>query len=704
MNIVETLRAALEHHGQGRKTQAERMYREVLAVQPEQRAALSLLGQLALETNRDAEAASLFARAVAVSPANAELRALLGEACRRLGRHDEAGPALFAALALRPDFVEAVYHLGLLFQESGRAAEALGCFRRAAELEPDSTAIKAQVAAARKKVAGAGNVVWPVGAARAAILVDIAAALRTRGDPEGAVRLCRTALELEPRSPEALSVLVAAQTELTLVDEATATLRRGLALSPDSAELHANMGAALAAAGRVDEAIASTRASLALSPSPRTHSNLLFLLQFSPSTRATDLSHEARQFHTQFAAPLAAEIRPHANDPSPSRRLRVGYVSPDFRDHCQTLFTAPLLTHHDHAGFEIFGYSSVAAPDPATTLLARACDRWRPVHGVDDQTLASRIREDGIDILVDLTMHMSHGRARLFARKPAPVQVCWLAYPGTTGLDTIDARISDPFLDPPGADLGVYSEKTIVLPESFWCYDPLIDDLDPGPLPATARGAITFGCLNNPVKLNRPVLDLWARVLRAVGGSRLVVMAPLGTPRKRIADALAEGGIDRTRVQFVSRCARPDYLALYRNIDVCLDTFPYGGHTTSLDAFWMGVPVITLVGDRVVGRAGLSQAMNLGMPELVADSADDYVAKASDWARDLGRLEVTRQTLRSRMRNSPLMDAARFARHLESAYRNLWVDWVAQRMGSAETQRIIPEVDARTSSSTASRS
>ncbi len=684
MNTVETLRAALEHHRQGRTHQAERMYRQVLTIQPDERAALSLLGQLALETNRAPEAASLFARAVALAPADAELRAFLGEACRRLGRHDEAGPAFFAALALRPDFVEAVYNLGLLFQEIGRAAEALGSFRRAAELRPDSAAIKAQVAAARKKVAGAGNVVWPVGAARAAILLDIAAALRTRGDPEGAVRLCRQALELEPRSPETLGVLGAAQTELTLVDEATATLRRGLALWPDSAELHANLGAALAAAGRVDEAIASTRTSLALSPSPRTTSNLLFLLQFSPSTRASDLLHEGRQFQTQFAAPLAAEIRPHANDPSSSRRLRVGYVSPDFRDHCQTLFTVPLLTHHDHAHFEIFGYSSVSAPDPATARLAAACDRWRPVHGVDDQTLASRIREDRIDILVDLTMHMSQGRARLFARKPAPVQVCWLAYPGTTGLDAIDARISDPFLDPPDADVGVYSEKTIRLPESFWCYSPLVEDLDPAPPPARDRGAVTFGCLNNPMKLNRAVLDLWARVLRAVRGSRLVVMAPLGSTRKRIADTLAEGGIDRPRVEFVSRCARPDYLALYRNIDVCLDTFPYGGHTTSLDAFWMGVPVITLVGDRVVGRAGLSQAMNLGMPELVAESADEYVAKASDWARDLARLEVTRRTLRSRMRESPLMDAARFARHLESAYRQLWADWAARRSNRGE--------------------
>jgi predicted O-linked N-acetylglucosamine transferase (SPINDLY family) len=676
MDPVERLREALEHQRQGRLDQAARVCHEILAAHPNQPDALSLLGRVALQADRPLEAESLFDRAVDLAPANASLRADLGEACRKLGRYDKAGSAFFTALALNPDSVDAVLGLGLLFQELGRTEEALGCFRRAAALRPDSAAIKALVVAARRKTAGAGKVAWPVAAVAAAILVEIAGLLRTRGDHDGALALCRRALDLKPRFPEALGLLGASQTELALVDEAAATFRRALALSPNSAELHAGLGAAQAAAGLVDEAIASTEEAIALSPTPPTRSNLLFFLQFSATTSAAAILAEARRFQTQSAAPLAAEVRPHPNQRSVSRRLRVGYVSPNFRDHCQTLFTVPLLTHHDHDSYEIFGYSSVAAPDSATARLASLCDRWRPVHGVDDQALAAIIREDRIDVLVDLTMHMSQNRALVFARKPAPVQVCWLAYPGTTGLDAIDARISDPFLDPPGADLGVYSEKTVRLPETFWCYAPLIEDLDPGPLPARARAAITFGCLNNPVKLNRQVIDLWARVLDVAPGARLVLMAPLGTARKRIADAFQDRGIDRARVEFVTRRARPDYLALYRQIDLCLDTFPYGGHTTSLDAFWMGVPVITLVGDRVVGRAGLSQAINLGMPELAAQTADEYVAIASDWARDAARNEAARRTLRSRMQAGPLMDAARFARHLEAAYRHLWAEWV----------------------------
>jgi predicted O-linked N-acetylglucosamine transferase (SPINDLY family) len=321
----------------------------------------------------------------------------------------------------------------------------------------------------------------------------------------------------------------------------------------------------------------------------------------------------------------------------------------------------------------------VATPDTVTARLESAFEHWRNVHGLDDETLAAQIRRDRIDVLVDLTMHMAQGRPLLFARKPAPVQACWLAYPGTTGVAAIDARLSDPHLDPPGSDTSVHTEKTVCLADTFWCYDPQVGDVEVGPLPARARGGITFGCLNNPMKLNPDVLSLWGRVLREVAGSRLVVLAAPGSVARRIVDAIAAQGVDRDRVEIVKRRARPEYMTLYRDIDICLDTFPYGGHTTSLDAFWMGVPVVTLVGDRVVGRAGLSQATNLGMTDLVARTPDEYVDVARRWATDLERLEATRHGLRAKMQGSPLMDGARFARALEAAYRELWVGWCAER-------------------------
>jgi predicted O-linked N-acetylglucosamine transferase (SPINDLY family) len=298
----------------------------------------------------------------------------------------------------------------------------------------------------------------------------------------------------------------------------------------------------------------------------------------------------------------------------------------------------------------------------------RGCaDVFREVAPLDDAALADVIRRDRVDILVDLAMHMTGRRLLVFARRPAPVQVCWLAYPGTTGLETMDYRLSDPYLDPPDADTSVYSEETVRLPDSFWCYDPLTAGPDVSPLPA-----ITFGGLNHYRKVNDGVLRVWAKVLDAVARSRLLVMAPKGSARDRVRAVFEEGRILPERIEFVDRCGRLDYLARYREIDVCLDTFPYNGHTTSLDALWMGVPTVTLAGDTVVGRAGVCQAMNVGLPELIASTPDHYVAIARTITDDLEALSGYRRTLRERMKRTALMDGPRFARNVESAYRDIW--------------------------------
>src|SRR5215471_5256031 len=250
--------------------------------------------------------------------------------------------------------------------------------------------------------------------------------------------------------------------------------------------------------------------------------------------------------------------------------------------------------------------------------------------------------------------------------------MCWLAYPGTTGLATMDYRVTDPYLDPPDADLSVYSERLLVLPDSFWCYSPRAAGPEISPLPASGRGHITFGCLNNFTKVNLGVLELWVRVLRAVEHSRLVVLAPLGQPPRQVTQLFEKYGIEPGRVTFVEERPRPEYLARYHGIDICLDTFPYAGHTTSLDAFWMGVPVITLAGSTVAGRAGVGMAQNLGLPELIAATADDYVRIAAELARDRPRLAALRAGLRERMERSPLMDGPRFARNMETLYRRAW--------------------------------
>jgi predicted O-linked N-acetylglucosamine transferase (SPINDLY family) len=295
-----------------------------------------------------------------------------------------------------------------------------------------------------------------------------------------------------------------------------------------------------------------------------------------------------------------------------------------------------------------------------------------------DEEAAGRIREDRIDILVDLTMHMAHGRPLVFARKPAPVQAAWLAYPGTTGMSAMDYRLTDPHLDPPGLNDHFYSETSIRLPDSFWCYDPLVTELAINPLPAEANGFLTFGCLNNFCKVNEQVLRLWAQVLKTVPGSRFMLLCPEGNHRQPLLDLMQRQGISPDRIELIAGRPRLQYLELYHRMDVGLDSLPYNGHTTSLDSYWMGVPVVTLVGQTVVGRAGLSQLTNLGLPELIARTPEQYVQIAADLAGNLPRLAELRRTLRARLQASPLMDAPRFARNIEAAYRQMWRNWCQQ--------------------------
>ena len=264
------------------------------------------------------------------------------------------------------------------------------------------------------------------------------------------------------------------------------------------------------------------------------------------------------------------------------------------------------------------------------------------------------------------------------------MQVTWLGYPGTTGLSTMDYRLTDPYLDPPGRFDAFYSEESVRLPDTFWCYDPLTDEPPVNELPALKSGAFTFGCLNAFCKINDGCLALWARVLRAVPGSRLVLLAPRGPARDGVLARLRQEGIDAGRVVFADKRPRGEYLKLYHQIDVCLDPLPYNGHTTSLDAFWMGVPTLTIPGRTAVGRAGWSQLCNLDRKDLAAETPEQLVALAARVAGDLSLLQELRRTLRDRMTRSPLMDAGRFARNVESAYRAMWQRWCLGRKSGPE--------------------
>jgi predicted O-linked N-acetylglucosamine transferase (SPINDLY family) len=333
------------------------------------------------------------------------------------------------------------------------------------------------------------------------------------------------------------------------------------------------------------------------------------------------------------------------------------------------------LANHDHERFEIFCYADVNKPDATTESLRRCTDSWRDISGMKHSQVAELVRRDRIDILIDLGLHTEGNRLLVFARKPAPVQATYLAYPGTSGLTSIDYRITDPYLDPPDAGDEFHSEKSIRVSHSYWCYDPPSSEL----APARKSDRFTFGCLNNFCKVSPDCLRAWARILREMPEAQFFLHAGQGSHRQRVIETLANHGVADApaRVRFVDFAPIEEYFKAYHAIDVALDPFPYNGGTTTCDALWMGVPVVSLAGKTAVARAGLSLLANAGLPELVAGSEDEYVKIALNLSGNPKRLGEFRVALRARMRASKLMDGARFAREMEEAYRAMWKSWVA---------------------------
>jgi protein O-GlcNAc transferase len=687
------------------------VYRRVLAIAPDSADACFALGSVLDEQGDFAAAGNAYEMAVQLQPDFAEAFNNLGNSYRHRGDLPRAATAYSQAIKLHPGYAGAMSNLGVVLQEQGKIDEALDHLRAATALEPLVVSHAANLGAAlcqqrqfteaervlRRAVESGpdnpaaafnlGNALHGLGRAREAVkqyelairlrpdyaeaLNNLGNAYKELGDFKLAAAAYSSAIRAHPRLLDAVNNSACLLRSMGRLDEAEMALRDCLARGGNRPAIYDNLGNVLKDTGRLDEAIECFRRALALDPSnAATHSNLVYALSFQ-ATDYQPILEECRRWNDRHAVPLRSEISAHANDRSSGRRLRVGYVSPDFREHCQSLFTIPLLSNHDHTAFEIFCYSSAERPDDLTRRIAGYSDLWREVRPLDDAALSRLIRDDRIDILIDLSMHMANGRPLVFARKPAPIQIAWLAYPGTTGIGTIDYRLSDPRLDPPGSETH-YSERTLYLPDSFWCYDPLSDQPEVNELPALSRPFLTFGCLNNPCKLSDHTLRLWGAVLRAVPDSRLVLLAPSGSTRRQLLRRLAVEGIVSEHIDFIPHRPRAQYLQAYHEIDLGLDTIPYNGHTTSLDSLWMGVPVISRIGRTCVGRGGLSQLFQLELVDLAAETDEGFITAAVRLASDLPRLAELRRQLRSRLRQSPLMDARRFAKNIEAAYRRVW--------------------------------
>ena len=526
-----------------------------------------------------------------------------------------------------------------------RFDEAISCFQRAADLRPD--------------VPDA----WR----------NLGTALADAGRFDEAIACYQRVLVLAPNDRQALYSLGNLFEEPAQFDRAIECYRRILWLKPDDLDTLCRLGNVLKMVGRLGESIDCYQKAQAIQPlDPHLHSNWLFTLQFHPDYDAAAILRENRKWNEQHAEALREFIRAHNNDRNPDRRLRIGYISPNFRHQAEAFFLMPLLECSDHERFEIHCYCDVRKPDEITRQFQKHADAWHEIRGWTDEVVDAQIRADRIDILVDLSMHLADNRLLVFARKPAPVQVTWLAYPGTTGLDTIDYRLTDAWLDPPNERAELYSEKSVRLPDCWVCYHPLTDQPPVNDLPALFAGCVTFGCLNNFCKLNDSVLELWSRAMHAVPASRLLLLAPLGEARRRTLQKLAEFGISAERVAFAQGRLRADYLKLYHYIDVALDPLPYNGITTSCDALWMGVPVVSFRGARASGRAGLGILNAAGKSQWAAGETEKFVQIVSELSRDLSALAEIRRNLRSELERSTLMDGPRFARNVESAFRQMW--------------------------------
>ena len=504
--------------------------------------------------------------------------------------------------------------------------------------------------------------------------------LLAKNDGAGAVAAYTTALTHNPGYAAAHFNLGNAYLQLNRSQAALASYDAAILLKPDFVDAEVARGIALDDIGELDLAAASARRVLELKPGyTEAYSNLLFSHNYRLDQPAAVLLEDAKNYG-QLAKTLAQPFKEWPNDLNPERCLRVGFVSNDLRNHPVGYFfeaVATALKRNFSGRLELFAYAGRSNSDAATARIRSCCHSWHPTEGATDEQLAGKIREDKIDILVDLSGHTAGNRLPMFAWKPAPVQVSWLGYFATTGVEAIDYLIADRYTLPAVEEIN-FTEKIWHLPETRLCFTPPDDEVDVSPLPAAMARGITFGCFNNLTKMNEDVVTLWSRVLSAIPGSRLYLKAKQLTEssvQEKVLNRFAARGIDSARLRLEGQSSRADYLKSYQAVDIALDPFPFPGGTTTVEALWMGVPVLTLPGERFLSRQGAGLLANAGLPDWIATGKDDYVARAIAHAANLEGLALLRGRLRAQVLASPIFDAARFAGHLQEAFRSMWKKW-----------------------------
>lgn len=623
--------------------------RRVLDLQPNHSEAHLNLGNVLLHYGKHDEAISHYKTALQFNPNNAGAYCSLGNCLAAVGNHNEAVANYLAAIRLNPNIAETFYNLGNSLVAQKKYEAAVENYRQAIRINPNYALVYNNLGSALKKLGA----------------IDLAK------------ENYRRAISLKPDLATAynnLSITLKEELDLKTAEELG---QQALQIQPNFIDAHINLSGIRIDQGQPKAAIAHLKEVLKISPDRAdVHSSLISTMRYLPDYSPQDLLEEAKNWGSRYVS-LEQYFPPPTNSPDPQRQLRIGYVSSDFSNHPVGHFIEPVLAHHDRSSFEVFCYYNGLKQDEQTTRLRQLADQWIDVADKSDMELAQQIRLDGIDILIDLSGHTKSNRLLTFALKPAPVQATWIGDPATTGLAAMDYIIADRLAIPPQEER-YHVEQVVRLPNAYECFSPPDYPIEPGPLPALSTGKLTLGCFNNPVKITDAVIACWSKLLHALPEAQLYLKyKPFDDSgvRQRYQKLFANHGIEENRIKFSGFAPNIEFLSAYSAVDIGLDTFPYNGGFTTLEALWMGVPVVSLSANRFVGRMGETLLTNIGLEEFVVETEDEYIAKSISLAADLPRLAELRSTLRTKLLNSPLCDGPVFTRDLETAYRTMWQTW-----------------------------
>ncbi len=677
------LRTAADHFNGGRMEDAVRLCGTCLAARPDHPDALHLYGVILFRLGKLREAIVPLEKAVRVHPQGADYWYNLGRVLEGLNHVGESAEAYGQAARLSPDAARGWFRYGRALALSGRPEEAIPQLRRALDIDPDMADALYSLGNAclglgrNEEAAAAFERCLEASGAHYGAAANAGVAYLQQGRMDKAIELLRRAIELEPETVHAYLNLGTALAHAGETEAAVRAYQKASSLKPDDAGILSNLATALGEQARHEEAKLAIEKAIKLDSSPRGPWHNLLMDGFYRA------DHEPEQSFRQHKAwgegvegALPAAVRRHDLDRDPDRPLRVGLVSPDFCQHPVARFLLPILAGADRESVDYIAFAQQGWSDEMTDALKVEVSEWHEIQLLGDEAAAALVRDRKVDILVDLAGHTANTRLGVFMRRPAPVQATYLGYPGTTGLTSIQYRLTDAWADPPEKTDRYHTEELVRIPRGFLCFEPPADAPEVVEPPVLRNGHVTFGSFNNMAKLSGRSIALWARVLEAVPGSRLFLKSrPLGDPltRSRIEKRFAAAGVAADRLILRGRVdGYAGHLAAYGEVDIALDTVPYNGTTTSCEALYMGVPMVGLAGLSHVTRVGVSILSACGLAKLIGRTEDDYVAIAAALAENNERLVQLREAIRPAMLEAPLTDRAGFCRRIEGVWRELW--------------------------------